>query len=140
VVPSRAFNPYLEQVRHRGRFCFFQIERVKTLSEPPVNRSQQFASLLRLALKAHAVTVTSCTLNSWQSVSPRWVLDRRTSGSGVAPTTDWWQFYPDYRATVLSLCPRYRQPVTAAVVTVIEVGNALKADIERPGLKCREGP
>jgi len=25
-------------------------------------------------------------------------------------------------------------------VTVIEVGNALKADIERPGLKCREVP
>ena len=68
MVPLRAFDPYLEQVRHRGRFCFFQIERVKTLSEPPVNRSQQFASLLRLALKAHAVTVTSCTLNSWQSV------------------------------------------------------------------------
>src|SRR5262245_60753472 len=28
----------------------------------------------------------------------------------------------------------------AAVVTVIEVGNAPKADIERPGLKCREVP
>jgi hypothetical protein len=28
----------------------------------------------------------------------------------------------------------------AAVVTVIEVGNALKADIERPDLKCREVP
>jgi hypothetical protein len=28
----------------------------------------------------------------------------------------------------------------AAIVTVIEVGNALKADIERPLLKCREVP
>jgi len=52
----------------------------------------------------------------------------------------WPQFYPDYRATVLSLLPRYRQPATAAVVTIIEVGNALKADMERSGLKCREVP
>jgi hypothetical protein len=29
---------------------------------------------------------------------------------------------------------------SAAIVTVIEVGNALKADIERPLLKCREVP
>ena len=37
-----------------------------------------------------------------------------------------------YRATVLA--------ATAVVVTVIEVGNALKADIERLDLKCREVP
>jgi hypothetical protein len=56
----------------------------------------------------------------------------------VAPTTD--------MAAVLSgiivrrsyLLPQYRQSATAAVVTVIEVGNALKADIERSRLKCRE--
>ena len=52
----------------------------------------------------------------------------------------WPQFYPDDRATVLSFLPRYRQLATAAVVTIIEVGNALKADIERSGLKYREVP
>jgi hypothetical protein len=35
-----------------------------------------------------AVTGNTVHLNSWQSVSRRWVLDRRTSGRGVAPTTD----------------------------------------------------
>jgi hypothetical protein len=48
--------------------------------------------------------------------------------------------YPDYRATVLSLLPRYRQPATASVITVIEVGNDLRAGIERSGLKYREVP
>src|SRR5262249_23041156 len=32
------------------RLCIFQIERVGAFSEPAVNRSQQFVSLLRLAL------------------------------------------------------------------------------------------
>jgi hypothetical protein len=43
----------------------------------------------------------------------------------------WPQFYPVLPGDGLKF-------VTA--ISTIEVGNALKADIERPGLKCREVP
>ena len=83
----------------------------------------------------HAVTGNTVHLNSWQSVSRRWVLDRRTSGRGVAPTTD--------VAAVLSRLSRDCLKFDTAIPTIgskIEVGNAPKADIERLDLKCREGP
>ena len=44
---SRSHRQLLQQ-----RLRFLQIERVETFREPPVNRSQQFARLLHLALVA----------------------------------------------------------------------------------------
>jgi hypothetical protein len=88
----------------------------------------------------HAVTSNTLHTQFLAILSHRWVLDRRTSERGVAPTTDMSTVLSRLSATVLSLLPRHRQSATAAVVTVIEVGNALKADIERSGLKYREVP
>ena len=39
---------------------FLQIARVEPLSEPPVNRSQQFARLLHLALVAPEASKADC--------------------------------------------------------------------------------
>jgi hypothetical protein len=44
-----------------------QIARVKPFSEPPVNRSQQFASLLRLALRAPDTPYAGIFPNFWLS-------------------------------------------------------------------------
>src|SRR5262249_51692539 len=74
--------------------------------------------------------VTPCIFNSWQSVSHSTAAkaDVEWRQRQICP-----QFYLDYRATVFSWLPGYRETATAAVVTVLVLGNDLRADIKRPG-------
>ena len=50
VVQSCSSNKPLRRQLLQQRLRFFQIARVEPLRKPPVNRSQQFARLLHLAL------------------------------------------------------------------------------------------
>jgi hypothetical protein len=51
AVPERPFRNWLSGVHLvKQRLSLLQIMRIEALSEPPVHGSQQFASLLRLAL------------------------------------------------------------------------------------------
>jgi hypothetical protein len=108
----------------------------------------QIAACQPVSFRLEYTSVKTSTLSR---VTPRISIPGspfRAAGYSTAAQADvewreqriWSQFYLDYRATVLNLLPRHRQPATAAVATVIEVGNAPKADIERLGLKCREVP
>ena len=54
-----AFQPN-KLVSNQQRLRFLQIARVETFSEPAVDRSQQFASLLRLALRAPEARHAHC--------------------------------------------------------------------------------
>ena len=52
--------PHSRRQLLQQRLRLFQIARVEPLSEPAVNRSQQFASLLRLALVAPEACEAHC--------------------------------------------------------------------------------
>jgi hypothetical protein len=52
VLYSRAYNKLLRPQLLQQRLRLLQIARVEPFREPPVNRSQQFARLLHLALVA----------------------------------------------------------------------------------------
>src|SRR5262245_27423567 len=58
VVHSSLISPPLQHVEQRLRL--FQVARVEAFSEPPVNRSQQLARLLHLALVAPEACQTHC--------------------------------------------------------------------------------